>query len=151
MTTTTTQPLFPVSPSRIITGFTTSPDLSLPNVVHVALDDKALGVHKVWSRTSHDVVVPPPSAANPEDLRHEAWLAEFPSGSINPGNKTAPAGGFGFYVHGPKEFHDSLKNEKPSEVVMAYEVMFEGGWEWALGGKLPGICMPYTFLRLHPH
>ncbi|KAI0090833.1 hypothetical protein BDY19DRAFT_905074 [Irpex rosettiformis] len=150
--------LFPIDPSKILTGFTTSPTISLPNVAHVSLDDKALGVHKAWNRTIHDVVVPPPGLppnvsptfssnnnSNPDDQgrRQEAWLAHFPAGSINPNNKSAPPGGFGFYVHGPADFHSKLKTLAARtggwEVVMGYEAMFEQGWEWALGGKLPGV------------
>jgi hypothetical protein len=133
-------PLFPLPPPRILTGFTTNHVTSIPNVVHVALEDRALGVHKVWSKTAHNVVTPPRSTDPRQLPRPFAWQAEFPAGCINPGNKTAPAGGLGFYVHGPKAFHDRLKNEKPAEVIMSYEVMFEDGWESQLGGKLPGIC-----------
>ena len=134
--------LFPIDPSQIITGFTTSPSVSLPHITYVALGDKTLRVHKVWNRTTHQVVTPPPPTTHPHDTssRDKAWLAHFPAGSINPNNKFAPPGGFGFYVHGPKEFHERMKEEKPREVVMGYEVMFEDGFGWVLGGKLPGVC-----------
>ncbi|KAI0685578.1 hypothetical protein BC835DRAFT_510128 [Cytidiella melzeri] len=141
MSSTNLNPLFPIAPSRILTGFTTCPTIDLPNVAHVALADKALGVHKVSSQTSHPVVTPPhPTDANNVVFpRLQAWQADFPADSINPGNKSAPAGGFGFYMNGPKAFHERLKSEKPTEVVMAYEVMFQEDWEWGKGGKLPGM------------
>ncbi len=124
--------LFPVPPSRIVYGFTTSTAIKIHHVAHVELSDSALGVHKTWSQTTHNVVTMP-------DGKH-AWEANFPEGSINPGNKTTPPGGFGFYLRGPKAFADLLRNEAPEEVIMGYEVMFEHGWQWRKGGKLPGIC-----------
>lgn len=126
--------LFPVPFTRILSGFTTSTTIVLPNVLRVDLTDPALGVHKITSHTTHRVVKPPGSDV-------DAWEAVFPQGSINPGNKTAPLGGFGFYLHGPTAFHKELAENSPNEVLMSYEVMFEDGWEWQKGGKLPGICM----------
>ncbi|KAJ3528443.1 hypothetical protein NM688_g7999 [Phlebia brevispora] len=123
--------LFPVPPSLIVSGFTTSTAIKIQNVAHVELSDSMLGVHKVSSQTTHRVVTTPDSK--------KAWEAYFPEGSINPGNKQAPAGGFGFYLRGPKAFQDILKREAPEEVIMGYEVMFEDGWQWRKGGKLPGI------------
>lgn len=137
-----TNVLFPVPNARIISGFTTSALLDIPNVVRVDLADKALGVHKVSSQTTHKVVSPPAS-----DDAYKAWEAAFPLGSINPGNKTAPHGGFGFYLHGSSAFYETLKGEKPAEVLMSYEMMFEESWEWQKGGKLPGMCMLMAFAR----
>ncbi|EKM53798.1 polysaccharide lyase family 14 protein [Phanerochaete carnosa HHB-10118-sp] len=127
--------LFPIPHAQIVSGFTTAPAVSLAHVAHVALSDSNLGVHKV-SRHSHDVVVPPyADSAHPA-----AWEAVFAQGSINPGNKTAPPGGFGFYMHGPETWRHELERcGGRQEVVMSYEVLFEDGWEWQRGGKLPGI------------
>ena len=124
--------LFPVPPSRIVHGFTTSTAIKIQNVTHVDLSDSTLGVHKIWSQTAHNLVTMPDGK--------QAWEAYFPEGSINPGNKLTPPGGFGFYLRGPRTFHDLLTRETPEEVIMGYEVMFEAGWEWRKGGKLPGIC-----------
>jgi len=134
-------PLFPVHNSRIVLGFTTRPLINIPSVNRVALADDALGVHKVSSATAHAIVRPPvPPADGSGEL---AWEALFRAGSINPGNKLAPHGGFSFYAHGPAEFSQKLRSEKPKEVIMSYKVMFENGFQWAKGGKLPGICEQY--------
>ena len=135
--------LFPVSPTLVSSGFTTSPSLasSIPQISLVPLTDAALGVHKVTSHTTHSIVTPPPSAF-PDSVQAptEAWEAFYPAGSINPGNKEAPRGGFGFYLRGPKAFQDALKDGLPEEVMMSYAVMFEEGWAWQKGGKLPRVC-----------
>jgi len=137
-------PLFPVSHSRISFGFTTSPLIDIQNVVKVAFSDQSLGVHKVSSATTHRIVRPPPPASTAPSLGSlpeysEAWEALFSEGSINPGNKEAPPGGFGFYAHGPPGFLESVNSEAAEEVLMSYEVMFEENWGWCKGGKLPGI------------
>ena len=126
--------LFPVPPSRIVSGFTTSTAVHIPNVVNVELSDTVLGVHKVTGHTTHNVVT--------TDDGKQAWEAVFPEGSINPGNKEAPHGGFGFYLKGERTFESALRDQTPDEVIMSYEVKFEEGWEWRKGGKLPGICTP---------
>jgi len=59
----------------------------------------------------------------------------FPEGSINPSG-TIP-GGFGFYLSGPSNFAKRL--ESATEALFSYRVMFEEGWEWMKGGKLPGL------------
>ena len=137
--------LFAVAPSLVSTGFTTCPAQSLPPVITlVKLADSELGVHRVTSNTTHTLVVPPVPVPG-GDASTPAWEALFPQGSINPGNKTAPHGGFGFYVRGPAAFAQALKQlgdepGAPAEVVLNYDVLFEEGFEWVKGGKLPGIC-----------
>ncbi|KAK0202648.1 hypothetical protein DFS33DRAFT_1262952 [Desarmillaria ectypa] len=133
-------PLIPVPSGRLRKGFTSSSSLaksgSNASMKHVPLDDSALGVHNVFNRTSHNVVSPPmPSHPNSDDGEHpeQAWEAVYPRASINP--SASVAGGFSFYVAGPAGFLDGAVNE----VIMSYRVMFEPGWEWAKGGKLPGI------------
>lgn len=128
--------LLPVPPARIASGFTTSPLVDIPNIVHVVLADNSLGVHRISSHTTHHVITPPGDHTS----HPKAWEAIFPKGSINPGNKAAPLGGFGFYIHGPAQFHDDLKTHKPTEVLMSYDLRFEDDWGWRKGGKLPGIC-----------
>ena len=135
-------PLFsPVATSRISTGFTTCPICELPSAVaRVALSDKTLGVHRVTSSTTHNLVTPPITVPG-GDGSSQAWEALYLRGSINPGNKTAPHGGFGFYMRGPAPFSDALKGLSPGdEVAFGYDVLFEEGFEWVKGGKLPGIC-----------
>lgn len=126
--------VLPVSPSSILFGFTTNHNRlpTHPQIVQVQIsEDSALGVHKI---------------SHPDILKHStvvkdgrlAWEALYPRGSINPGG--AIKGGFGLYLAGPDAFARAL-NDHAREVVIGYEVYFEIGFEWAKGGKLPGICM----------
>lgn len=71
-------------------------------------------------------------------IPEEAWEAFYPTGSINPNG--AIKGGFGFYMKGPKAFEQALERKDAVEVICGYEVMFEDGFEWVKGGKLPGVC-----------
>ncbi len=98
------------------------------------------------SSTTHKLTVPPVPVPG-GDTTTQAWEAVFPKGSINPGNKTNPHGGFGFYLRGPAQFAEALKGlEGHAEVVFAYSVLFEEGFEFVKGGKLPGICKSsFTF------
>lgn len=131
--------LFPVPASQIISGFTSCSAVINPRVHVFALSDNALGVHKIYSRTSHEIVTPPPPRSG-HNLTQLAWEAIFPEGSINPGNKDTVPGGFGFYLRGPKTFAEQLQNPSHRDVIMSYSVMFEDGYRWRKGGKLPGIC-----------
>jgi len=45
-------------------------------------------------------------------------------------------GGFSFYAPGPEHVDLTLAKE----ATFGYSVMFEEGWEWNRGGKLPGFC-----------
>ena len=125
---------------RILTGFTTYASSDVPTLALVRLDDKELGVHRVTSNTRHDLVIPPVTVPG-GDSTTPAWEAFFPAGSINPGNKASPPGGFGFYLHGPPSFSAALKQlSGHAEVVFTYSVLFEDNFEFVKGGKLPGIC-----------
>lgn len=124
-------------------GFTTCVHLKDVDdrLVHVPLGDKVLGVHKVSSRTKHEIVSPPAprhssssTALPPPTL---AWEAFYPKGSINPGGEIV--GGFSFYLSGPNAFASQLK-EGAKEVLMSYRMMLEKDWEWVKGGKFPGFC-----------
>ncbi|RPD58093.1 hypothetical protein L226DRAFT_546999 [Lentinus tigrinus ALCF2SS1-7] len=130
----------PIATSRISTGFTTCPTCDVPSgIVRVALSDRELGVHRVTSSTTHALAVPPIQVPG-GDASTFAWEAVYSRGSINPGNKTCPPGGFGFYMRGPGQFSDALKRMGTrEEVVLGYDVLFEDGFEWVKGGKLPGI------------
>ena len=120
-------------------GFTTS-SLQHPGIKNVPLDDKQLNVHKSSSRTPHRLVTPPLIFHLAHELPspEKAWEAFYPKGSINP-NAPIP-GGFGFYLSGPTSFSDKLTDGRTKEVIFSYRVMLEAGWEWAKGGKLPGVC-----------
>ena len=125
------------------TGFTTNQHITHPFIEKLPLTDDALGVHKISSRTSHRTVKPPepvvglekPCPLPPPDT---AWEACYPTGSVNP---TAPIpGGFSFYLSGPDSFSRCLERGA-KDVLFSYRMMLEPGWEWAKGGKLPGVCM----------
>jgi hypothetical protein len=86
---------------------------------------------------THEVVCPPPSLHPSLDDPRLAWEARYPKGSCSP--KTKISGGLGFYLGGPKKIA-SLLDGGAKETVFGYRVMFEKGWEWVKGGKLPGMC-----------
>ncbi|KAF9019369.1 hypothetical protein BDZ89DRAFT_1103437 [Hymenopellis radicata] len=120
--------LIPVS--NVHHGFTTCSYLaSLYGLTLCPLEDESLGVHKVFPKTTHRVVTPPDDTCS-------AWEAFYPQGSINP--KGDIAGGFGFYISGPPSFLGDTCDIK-RDVVMSYHVKLQDSWEWALGGKLPGV------------
>ncbi|KAI0764306.1 hypothetical protein BD413DRAFT_482853 [Trametes elegans] len=127
-----------ISQSRILLGFTTSNAPAAPALTKVPLSDKALGVHRVTAATTHNLVRPP-VPLNGDDTQL-AWEAIYPEGSINPGNKTTPPGGFGFYLRGPPAFARALQDHNSyTEVVMGYDLLFQEHFEFRLGGKLPGV------------
>ncbi|THH19197.1 hypothetical protein EW146_g1929 [Bondarzewia mesenterica] len=102
------------------------------------ISDTSLGVHKITQPKllTHNVVCFSSSSdISHEGERREAWEAIYPKGSINPAGEIK--GGFGFYLSGPRTFAEQLRDAE--EAIMGYEVMFEEGWEWMKGGKLPGI------------
>ena len=130
-----------------MTGFTTYPTSDVPTLALVRLDDRELGVHRVTSNTTHNLVIPPIPVPG-GDSTTPAWEALYPAGSINPGNKTSPAGGFGLYLRGPPSFADALKElGNHAEVVFTYSVLFENNFQFVKGGKLPGIC-EYTLCNM---
>ena len=56
--------------------------------------------------------------------------------------------GFSFYSGGSNEFRDAVR-AGANEVMVSYSVMFQDGWQWVKGGKLPGGCAIFTFIRVH--
>lgn len=118
------------------TGFTTCEHINYPNLDRAELADKALGVHKVFSKTTHSLVEPPTPAHSTADVPRFAWEAVYPEGSINPAGQIP--GGFGFYLSGPPGFAKRL--EIATEAVFSYRMLLQDGWSWQKGGKLPGIC-----------
>ncbi|KAI0628418.1 hypothetical protein C8Q77DRAFT_1076764 [Trametes polyzona] len=132
--------LFPIPENSIALGFTTSNNTTSPHVQVVPLSDKALGVHKVTSATTHHLVQPPVPIPGADEANQLAWEAIYAEGSINPGNKSAPPGGFGFYLRGPPEFAASLRDPAVNgEVVLGYDVLLQDDFDFVKGGKLPGI------------
>ena len=131
-------PLFPVPLLSIKTGFSTSVSAGTlsTHIETLILSDQTLGVHRVNNHTTHQVVVPPLT----DDEHADAWEAFFPEGCINPGNKVAPLGGFGFFVKGPRSFENELAKASSTHALFSYEILFEAEWEWRKGGKLPGAC-----------
>ena len=64
-------------------------------------------------------------------------LAVFPKGSCSLSNTN---GGFSFYSPGP----ENVDLTTAKEVTFGYSVMFEEGFQFNMGGKLPGLC-EYSF------
>lgn len=115
-------------PCAVRFGFTSAPrsatTLDGRRLAHVPLSDAALNVAKETKGTSHEVVDDPP-LTNPGS---RAWRAVYPEGSINPNNKTAPKGGFGFYIGGPG---GDVAFEGAREILLSYAVYFEPGFDFA--------------------
>ncbi|CAE6440338.1 unnamed protein product [Rhizoctonia solani] len=110
--------LFPIP---VLTGFSTLPACTIPNVSMVPLTDKALGINKSTPGFSRRTVT-----LDALDV----FEASYPEGSINPQGKIK--GGFGCYLE-QSEF------EKAKDVVFSYSVKFEDGFDFVKGGKLPGL------------
>lgn len=72
-------------------------------------------------------------------------------GSVTPG--TSPAGGFSFYSPGATLNGNSpiVDLSKATEMTFGYSIFFEAGYDFNLGGKLPGFCTSrsYPFRVLH--
>jgi hypothetical protein len=63
-----------------------------------------------------------------------AMQAHYPKGSYN--FQHSPRGGFSWYGYGPA----AVDLTTAREVTLAYSVWFESGFDFVLGGKLPGLC-----------
>lgn len=138
--------LFPTE-KKLHNAWTTCSQIEKHGVKVVPLDDRKLQVHKATSSTSHPLVSPPSDDGS--TAPSVAWEAFYPKGSINPQNPIP--GGFVFYLSGPPKFQAGL--ETANEVLFSYSVMFDKDWDFAKGGKLPGICECCTvissvFLRM---
>ncbi|KAI0264193.1 hypothetical protein BC834DRAFT_884177 [Gloeopeniophorella convolvens] len=123
--------VLPIPRDTILVGFTTNHNLpARPQIAHVPISkDSALGVHKV---NNPKILLHPTVHVHDRD----AWEALYPKGSINPTGVVK--GGFGFYLAGPKAFADAMA-AGAREAVVGYEMLFEDGFQWAKGGKLPGV------------
>ncbi|KAF8514708.1 hypothetical protein BU17DRAFT_52395 [Hysterangium stoloniferum] len=93
------------------------------------LSDSKLGIHHVSKVTTHTVFTL-------ADGKSKAWEAIYREGSYTPTAEIK--GGFGFYLKGPAGEWQTRMSEA-SEVVLGYAVLFEKGFDFVRGGKLPGI------------
>jgi len=107
-------------------GFTTADGVEVDGVSSIGLSDSALNVIKVTSGLTHNVV---------QQDGKTAWQAVYPQGSWNPSN--APKGGFGLYVNGTDDFKAAVA-AGANQVIFGYSIMFQDGFEWNMGGKIPG-------------
>jgi len=78
---------------------------------------------------THDTVT------SPEPNSRPAMLAVFPKGCHSHSHSQIK-GGFSFYAPGPR----SVDLTTAKEVTFGYSVMFEHGFQFNKGGKLPGLC-----------
>ena len=76
---------------------------------------------------AHDTVT------SPEPNSRPAMLAVFSKGCHS---HSQTKGGFSFYAPGPQ----SVDLTTAKEVTFGYSVMFERGFQFNKGGKLPGLC-----------
>ncbi|KAJ7857037.1 hypothetical protein B0H13DRAFT_2077791 [Mycena leptocephala] len=111
--------LFPVSNS--VSNWTTFPDA--PDALPLSND--TLKPFKTEKGMTHNLVSAPDGKL--------AMQAKYPEGSYIPSKK--PLGGFSFYAPGP----DSVNLTTAKEATFGYSVMFPEGFQFNMGGKLPGI------------
>ncbi|KAI0263733.1 hypothetical protein BC834DRAFT_827093 [Gloeopeniophorella convolvens] len=116
-----TKPLFPIG--RGSSSWTTvqGVDGALP------IADSTFQPTKEIKALSHNTVMSPGPDSKP------AMEAIFPKGSWTFGHGVE--GGFSFYAPGPGDIDLTTARE----ATFGYSVMFEEGWEWNMGGKLPGF------------
>lgn len=72
-----------------------------------------------------------PASGNAPD-GSTALVANFPANTV----KLASGQGFSFYTQGA---HDGVDTSSAKEVVLSYSAFFEDGFEFAKGGKMPGL------------
>ncbi|EIM82378.1 uncharacterized protein STEHIDRAFT_133994 [Stereum hirsutum FP-91666 SS1] len=112
--------LFPVSQSASSSWSTVSgADNSVP------LSDSTFQLTNLISALSHDYVQSSDSKLSMQ--------AHYPKGSYT--FTHSPEGGLSFYAPGP----DAVDLTTAKEATFGYSVMFEDGFEWQKGGKLPGL------------
>ncbi|GJE88084.1 hypothetical protein PsYK624_041670 [Phanerochaete sordida] len=107
--------------ANILESWSTAPEApaALP------LEDSTFRPHNAISALQHPYV---PAPDGPISMK-----ATYPQGSWNFENR--PLGGFSFYGPGPNDV--DLTTAK--EVTFGYTIYYEDGFEFNLGGKLPGI------------
>ncbi|KAJ7778729.1 polysaccharide lyase family 14 protein [Mycena maculata] len=102
-------------------SWTTSPKSSSP----LPLSDSTFQLTNDISALSHTYMAAPDGK--------EAMRAIYPEGSYTFTHD--PQGGFSFYAPGP----DSVNISNAKTVTLGYSVFFEEGFDFNLGGKLPGL------------
>jgi hypothetical protein len=113
-------------------SWSTSPDSpqSLP------LSDSTLNPTSVMQSLGHSYVAAPDGKTAMQAVYDKGSYALVPT----------PPGGISFYAPGP----ENVDLSTAKEATFGYSVFFEEGFDFNLGGKLPGICMlsPYSPTRL---
>jgi hypothetical protein len=112
--------LLPIKP---ISYWTTAEDL--PNAL--PLNDKTLTPTHNIGALKHEYL---------KQAGKSAMSAFYPKGSWNLSNQ--PRGGFSFYATGPTT--GGIDLTKAKEVTFGYSVFFPEGFDFVMGGKLPGLC-----------
>ncbi|TBU29332.1 hypothetical protein BD309DRAFT_357697 [Dichomitus squalens] len=113
-----TSTLFPVSDS---TSWSVSKDASNA----VPFDDTTFRPVSEIKDLTHDVVNAPDGVPSIQ--------AKYPKGSFKP--SAQPRGGISFYAPGP----DNVDLTTAAEATLSYTVLFEDGFDFVKGGKLPGL------------
>ena len=75
---------------------------------------------------THDVVKAPDGVPSIQ--------SKYPKGSFKP--SATPRGGISFYAPGPED----VDLTTAAEATLSYSVLFEDGFDFVKGGKLPGLC-----------
>ncbi|KAG9019566.1 hypothetical protein FRB90_000474 [Tulasnella sp. 427] len=103
---------------------------SIPQAKDLSLTDKTFIVHKEAGTSKRPIVT--------IDGK-KAIKAHMAKGSITPG--TSPAGGFSFYSPGATLNGNSpiVDLTKAKEAMFSYSIKFDAGYDFNLGGKLPGF------------
>ncbi|KAJ7016717.1 hypothetical protein C8F04DRAFT_980863 [Mycena alexandri] len=109
--------LFPVPAISNWTTFTNAPGAR-------PLSDAMLRPFKVESGMTHTYM---------QMAGKSAMEANYPAGSYIPSEK--PLGGFSFYAPGP----EAVDLTTAEEATFGYSILFPTGFDFVMGGKLPGI------------
>ena len=120
-------------PASSKNGFTVSSH-AVTDVTKVTLTDSTFKATKAIKDLPHPVV------RDPQDGL-PAIHAHFAKGAYD--LKSSPAGGFSFYATGVNGANIDLSKAKV--VSFAYSVKFSKGYDFNMGGKLPGLCTCFTF------
>ncbi|KDN42427.1 hypothetical protein RSAG8_06744, partial [Rhizoctonia solani AG-8 WAC10335] len=110
--------LFPIP---VLTGFSTHPTCTIPNVSTISLTDKHLGIAKSTPGFSRRTICI-------DGI--DSYEASYPVGSINP--KGEIKGGFGCYL-------ERAEFEQARDVLLSYSIKFEDGFDFLTGRKASGL------------
>lgn len=107
--------------SNVLQSWSTAPDAPSP----LPLSDETFRIHNLLTELPHPYVPAPDGQLS--------MKATYPQGSWN--FQQEPLGGLSFYASGPTDV--DLTTAK--EVTFGYSVYFEDGFDFNIGGKLPGV------------